>query len=403
MPVKINWKSKEARIAITVFITVAAIIIFSRVIDDIDDLLGVLSAAFSKAATVLAPFVMGAIICYILLPIVRFLDRKALKFIRFKNLRRGIAVLITYVLLLAGVAWLISYLIPILVSNVTDFASHLPGYLEKGEAFVVHLMEELPMVGIPAVEKAAEASIARVSELIEGGVAKLGEAVPNMVLALPGYVKKLTGLVTDSFVAIITSIYLLMDVERLKVSAKRLVVSAMGEKRSKVALMFVHDADRIFGQYIRARILTSTLVFILSFIGFTAYGVPYATLFSLVGGITNIIPFYGPIIGFLIIVPLVLLISPEMALFAGIFVTVMQQLEGYLIDPMIMGDSVDMRPIWVLLAVTVGGTFGLGGMVLAVPVAAFIGTQLSRFTASRVGPKPEEVKTPLFKKKAKKS
>lgn len=259
------------------------------------------------------------------------------------------------------------------------------------------------MVGIPAVEKAAEASIARVSELIEGGVAKLGEAVPNMVLALPGYVKKLTGLVTDSFVAIITSIYLLMDVERLKVSAKRLVVSAMGEKRSKVALMFVHDADRIFGQYIRARILTSTLVFILSFIGFTAYGVPYATLFSLVGGITNIIPFYGPIIGFLIIVPLVLLISPEMALFAGIFVTVMQQLEGYLIDPMIMGDSVDMRPIWVLLAVTVGGTFGLGGMVLAVPVAAFIGTQLSRFTASRVGPKPEEVKTPLFKKKAKKS
>ena len=100
-----------------------------------------------------------------------------------------------------------------------------------------------------------------------------------------------------------------MDVERLKVSAKRLVVSAMGEKRSKVALMFVHDANRIFGQYIRARILTSTLVFILSFIGFTAYGVPYATLFSLVGGITNIIPFYGPIIGFLIIVPLVLLIS----------------------------------------------------------------------------------------------
>ena len=403
MHVKINWKSKEARIAITVFITVAAIIIFSRVIDDIDDLLGVLSRFFGKAGTVLAPFVMGAIICYILLPIVRFFDNKVLKFLKLKNLRRGISVLITYALLLAGVSWLISYLIPILVSNITDFVSHLPGYLETGEAFAVRIMDEIPMLGIPAVEKAAESTIARGSEIIENAVAKLGEAVPNLLLSLPGYIKKFTGIVTDSFVAVITSIYLLMDVDRLKVSAKRLTVATLGEKRSSVALMFVQDADRIFGQYIRARLLTSTLVFILSFIGFTAYGVPYATLFALVGGITNIIPFYGPIIGFLIIVPLVLLISPEMALFAGIFVTVLQQLEGYLIDPMIMGDSVDMRPFWVLLAVTVGGVFGLKGMVLAVPVAAFIGTQLSRFTASRLGPKPEEEKVGLFRRKEKKA
>ena len=393
---KIDWKAKETRWAITAFVTVAAIIIFARVIEDIDDLLGILNNVLEGSSTVLMPFVMGAIMCYILLPIVRFFDDKVFRFFKGKGLRRGISVLVTYVLLLAGVAWLFSYLIPILITNVQDFINNLPGYIEAGEQIYDQLQDEIPLLGMATVEKAVE-------DMVEGASTFAKTTVAKAVMEVPVYVKKLTSTVTDTFVAVITSIYLLLDVERIKVSVKRLIRSVFKEKQSKIIFLFVNDADRIFGQYIRARVLTSVLVFILTFIGFTAYGVPYATLFALVAGITNIIPFYGPIIGFLIIVPLTLLISPDKAIFAGVFTTVMQQLEGYIIDPMIMGDSVDMRPFWVLLAVTVGGVFGLPGMVLGVPVAAFIGTQLSRLTESRVGPKPVEVKrNPFAKLKRKK-
>ena len=380
---KIDWKSKEARTAIWVFVTVAAIIIFYRVIDDIDDLLGALRMGLGQAGTVLLPFVLGAAVSYILLPTVRLIDRRVFRFIRSERLRRGASVLVTYVVLLACVAWLLSYLVPIVVSNVQDFAANLPTYLEKGENLAVTLLDENAILSQPAVRKAIEGGLEKIGVLLEEGTQQIVQAVPSTV-------KKVTSILTSSFIAFMTSIYLLTDIERIKESVKRLTRSLFKGERAAKLFLFAHDADRIFGQYVRARLFESLMVFVATLIGFSVYNVPYAVLFALVGAITNIVPFFGPIAGFLITVLLVLLISPAKALFAGLFIFILQQLDGYVIGPKVMGEGVNLRPFWVLLAVSAGGAFGLAGMVLGVPVAAFIGTQLSRFTAARVGPKPME-------------
>lgn len=382
---KIDWKSREARTAIWVFVTVAAIIIFYRVIDDIDDLLGALRTGLGQAGTVLLPFVLGAALCYILLPLVRLIDRRVFRFIRWERLRRGASVLATYAVLGAGIAWLLSYLVPILVSNVQDFAANLSGYLEKGEQIAATLLDENAILSQPAVRKAVEGGIDRIGVLLEDGTQQLVQAVP-------GTVKKVTGIVTDTFIAFMTSIYLLTDIERIKESFKRMTRSLFKGERADKVFLFTHDADRIFGQYVRARLFESLMVFVATLIGFTVNNVPYAVLFALVGAITNIVPFFGPIVGFLITVLLVLLISPAKALYAGLFILILQQLDGYVIGPKVMGEGVNLRPLWVLMAVSAGSVFGLAGMVLGVPVAAFIGTQLSRFTAARVGPKPMEPK-----------
>ena len=382
---KIDWKSREARTAIWVFVTVAAIIIFYRVIDDIDDLLGALRTGLGQAGTVLLPFVLGAALCYILLPLVRLIDRRVFRFIRRERLRRGASVLVTYAVLGAGIAWLLSYLVPILVSNVQDFAANLSGYLEKGEQIAATLLDENAILSQPAVRKAVEGGIDRIGVLLEDGTQQLVQAVP-------GTVKKVTGIVTDTFIAFMTSIYLLTDIERIKESFRRMTRSLFKGERADKVFLFTHDADRIFGQYVRARLFESLMVFVVTLIGFTVNNVPYAVLFALVGAITNIVPFFGPIVGFLITVLLVLLISPAKALYAGLFIFILQQLDGYVIGPKVMGEGVNLRPLWVLIAVSAGSVFGLAGMVLGVPVAAFIGTQLSRFTAARVGPKPMEPK-----------
>ena len=117
---KIDWKSREARTAIWVFVTVAAIIIFYRVIDDIDDLLGALRTGLGQAGTVLLPFVLGAALCYILLPLVRLIDRRVFRFIRRERLRRGASVLATYAVLGAGIAWLLCAFARRFLSGVKD-------------------------------------------------------------------------------------------------------------------------------------------------------------------------------------------------------------------------------------------------------------------------------------------
>lgn len=384
---KIDWKSKEVRVALTVFVTVAALIVFWRVIEDIDDLLGALRALLKQAGTVLQPFLMGALISYILLPLVRWMDRKVLiRFIRGEGLRRGVSVLVAYVLLLAALAGLLAYLVPLLVSNVQEFAANLSTYLDKGQRLMETLLDEHALLSQPAVRRVVEDALENFGTLLRESTAQIAQAAVNTVLTV-------SGVVTDTFIALMTSIYLLVDNDRLKSSLKRLVRALFKPAHAEKIFLFTNDADRIFGQYVRARLLESLMVFVAMLIGFTVCPVPYAVLFALIGAITNLVPFFGPIVGFIIIVPLVLLIRPERALYAAIFITCLQQIDGYVVGPKVMGDGVNLRPIFILMAVSAGGAFcGVPGMVLGVPVAAFIGVQLSRFTLSRVGAKPPEPK-----------
>jgi predicted PurR-regulated permease PerM len=386
---KIDWKSKEARIALTVFATVAALIVFWRVIEDIDDLLGAVGALLRQTGTVLLPFLLGALISYILLPVVRYIDRTVFaRFIKRDGRRRGISVLTVYAILIALLAALLSYLLPLLFSNVQEFAANLSTYLDKGRRLLETLLDENALLSQPAVRGFVEDAIGNLGNVLRESTAQIAQAAVSTVMTV-------SGVVTDSFIAFMTSIYLLIDNDRLKRSAKRLVRSLFKPARAERIFLLTNDFDRIFGQYVRARLLESLMVFVAMLVGFTVYPVPYAVLFALIGAITNLVPFFGPIVGFLIVVPLVLVIRPERALYAAVFITCLQQIDGYVVGPKVMGDGVNLRPIWILMAVSAGGAFcGVPGMVLGVPVAAFVGVQLSRFTASRVGEKPPEPEKP---------
>ena len=326
---KIDWKSREVKIALTVFVTAAALIMFYRMVEDIDNLLGAVCAGVVQVFDILLPFLMGALIAYILLPLVRWVNKKLYaRLIKRDGVREGI-------------------------NNA----------LEDANEYIRNSGKEIAQTALITLKAVGTA-------------------------------------LTDTVVAIMTGLYLLIDNERLKTSAKRLTNSLFKPERAEKIFGFVHDSDRIFGQYVRARLFESLMVFAAMLIGYTVVPVPYAVLFSIVGAVTNLVPFFGPIAGFLIVVPLVLLIRPERALYAAVFIIVLQQFDGYVLGPKVMGDGVNLRPLWILMAVTAGGAlFGVPGMVLGVPVAALIGTQLSRFTAKRVGPKPEPEKKPSQRSK----
>lgn len=392
---KIDWKSREVKIALTVFVTAAALIMFYRMVEDIDNLLGAVCAGVVQVFDILLPFLMGALIAYILLPLVRWWMNKKLyaRFIKRDGVRWAVSVGTIFLLVVAAVAGLFAYLVPVLVSNIQEFAANFSDYLEKGQDLIERLMTENVVFSQPAVREGINNALEDANEYIRNS----GKEIAQTALIT---LKAVGTALTDTVVAIMTSLYLLIDNERLKASAKRLTNSLFKPDRAVKVFQFVHDSDRIFGQYVRARLFESLVVFAAMLIGYTVVPVPYAVLFSIVGAVTNLVPFFGPIAGFVLVVPLVLLIRPERALYAGVFIIVLQQIDGYVLGPKVMGDGVNLRPLWILMAVTAGGAlFGVPGMVLGVPVAALIGTQLSRFTAKRVGPKPEPEKKPSRRSK----
>lgn len=245
---KIDWKSREVKIALTVFVTAAALIMFYRMVEDIDNLLGAVCAGVVQVFDILLPFLMGALIAYILLPLVRWVNKKLYaRLIKRDGVRWAVSVGTIFLLVVAAVAGLFAYLVPVLVSNIQEFAANFSDYLEKGQDLIERLMTENVVFSQPAVREGIDNALEDANEYIRNS----GKEIAQTALIT---LKAVGTALTDTVVAIMTGLYLLIDNERLKTSAKRLTNSLFKPERAEKIFGFVHDSDRIFGQYVRAAV-----------------------------------------------------------------------------------------------------------------------------------------------------
>jgi predicted PurR-regulated permease PerM len=177
----------------------------------------------------------------------------------------------------------------------------------------------------------------------------------------------------DLLVGIVVSVYLLVLKERFAAGAKRILYSLMSDRLYCDSLKSIKRADHIFSGFFRGKLLDSLIVGVLCFIGATILRLPYTPLVSVFVGVTNIIPFFGPFIGAIPSAFLILLVSPAKCLYFIIFVLVLQQLDGNVIGPKILGGSTELPSFWVIVAILLGGGFfGVPGMFLGVPVFACV-------------------------------
>ena len=179
------------------------------------------------------------------------------------------------------------------------------------------------------------------------------------------------GFFGDLLVGIIVSVYLLATKELCAAHARKVVYSLFRQEWVDLILQGAHKADRIFSGFVRGKLLDSLIIGILCFVGCTILKMPYTPLISLVVGVTNIIPFFGPFFGAIPSAFLILLASPLKAVYFVIFVLALQQLDGNVIGPKILGDKTGLSSMWVIFAILVGGSFfGVAGMFFGVPVCA---------------------------------
>lgn len=316
------------------------------------------------------PFIWGFVIAYLLNPTLRYLEKRW-------NLKRHFSMLITYSIFLLILIGLLVIIIPTFIQSVTDIVKEFPKpevltkmyydalkYVENSLAWVNDINIDVSRLDF----KRTWEYIDSIPSKLQGSIATLGMTLYDISFGVLKFI-----------VGIMISIYLLIEKEKFGESTKKMLRAYLGEERASFILKIATESDEIFSKFIIGKAIDSTIIGILCMIGLSIMNVRYSLVLSLMVGITNMIPYFGPFIGAVPAVIITLLYSPILALQVSVFILVLQQLDGYIIGPAILGDSIGISAFWIIFAVIVGGgLFGVMGMLLGVPVVTLIRNLVNR-------------------------
>lgn len=399
-------KNNYISMGVTAFLTAAAILLFY------DTLFG--GRAVLALLKTVQPILYGAFIAYLLAPMVNFFERGLFPLRPGRRRKRSHAMLIRA----AGIvlAWMVivflfyllaSVLLPELYKSVLQLIDNADNYYRTISGWVIHLLETNPAVA-DWVSQQMAAYFQDLDKWLTSGVLPQLQAV---MVTVSGGVLSAVNFVKDLLVGVIASVYLLATKERCAAYGRKLVYSLFPRERVGLVLRGVRRADVIFSGFVRGKLLDSIIIGILCFAGCSILKFPYTPLVSVFVGVTNIIPFFGPFLGAIPSTFLILLVSPRQALYFLLFVLALQQLDGNVIGPKILGNTTGLSSLWVIIAILVGGGFfGVAGMFFGVPVCACLNCLINFFVDARLrkkglapeaeeytaggayGPKPEDPK-----------
>ncbi len=340
---------------------------------------------------IVAPLVYGLMLAFIINYPYEFCYNRLYKKIGTKKpkmlvVRKVLSIVTTYVFLGVIIAFLVAILIPNVVDSINSFVDQLPVYLAHFSTAFTHVATwvndtfSVDLSDTKAIEDFA-------SKLILGENASLISTSHLLNIALNSIWDFLYGLY-NAVIAIIVSVYVIGTKDKLLRQTRKLTLAYVPQRFHNLIRDVKNESYNICGKFIIGKIIDSAIIGVLCFIGLTLIGIDYAVLISVVVGITNIIPFFGPFIGAIPCAILLLLVDPWDCLWFVIFILGLQQLDGNLIGPKILGDRIGISGIWVLVGVTIGGgLFGFGGMVFGVPVCAVIYTLLGKAVNNKLNKK----------------
>ena len=391
-------QNRYVKLGVTVFLTVGAILLFY------DTLFGsrFLPAIWRQFLSAVQPIVMGALIAYLLAPVVNFFEdtlfpsavRKARE--RGQHISapaRAVSLLLTWVLIGVMLYVLASVLLPELYKSVVQLINNVENYYLTISGWVQHLLETNP-----TLETWVAGQMDTYYEAVEKWLkTELLPQAQTVMTAVSGGVMSLIGFLSDLLVSVIVSIYLLGTKERCAAYGRKLIFGLFSRENVRWVLRGVHKVDGIFSGFVRGKLLDSLIIGALCFVGSSILNFPYTPLVSVIVGVTNIIPFFGPFLGAIPSTILILLVSPLKALYFVLFVLALQQLDGNIIGPKILGDKTGLSSLWVIIAILVGGSFfGVAGMFFGVPVCACLHCAVNFFLDVRLRKKGMPTKTDVY-------
>jgi len=363
-------------------------------LDTIKEILGQLSS-------ILRPFTFGFVVAYLLLPIFNTLVRKTNPWFsrvirnpqKAKSFNKLFCSLISVTFFLLIVVALLSMVLPQLAESVMGLLEKLPEYLNRTEEWLtVHLFSNNPILEGNVQQLYASVS----SSLMEWANTQL---VPQLLEVMKGnfvgsFVSNTISFLKTVLVGFISAVYMLNSKDTFSAQGKKLIYSMFHTDTANVILENIRFVHKVFGGFITGKLLDSLIIGLITFFAMSILQMPYVLLISVIIGVTNIIPFFGPFIGAIPSTLLIILVSPLQGVYFVIFILILQQFDGNILGPKILGDSTGLASFWVMFAILLfGGMFGFAGMVVGVPLFAVIYSAVSGLVNRSLGKKKLSVQT----------
>lgn len=383
-----------------VFLVVAACIVFAVSIVRIEAVMD----GIHNILKIFEPILCGLIFAYLLNPIMNQFEKILLSFFekKIKNKEklhivvRSISIFNTLVLALLVIAVLLYMILPELFDTISNMVKDLPGQFSKFTTWVTNLSINERLDGILAE------SLSSIGDYIEKWVktnfiTKIDSVFSTVTVGVVGIIN----IIEDIFIGIIVSVYVLANKERFIGQGKKIIYALFQNKTANATLEIFRDSNQIFTGFLVGKVIDSLIIGIICFICLTLLKMPYILLVSVIVGFTNIIPFFGPYIGGAISVVLILLSEPRKGLIFIVFIIVLQQIDGNLIGPKILGESTGLSSFWVIFSILVGsGLFGFAGMIFGVPTFAVIYHLIKKFVEQRLSKKKLPTDTQAYRELA---
>ena len=332
------------------------------------------SGIFSYISDILRPFIIAAILAYAVNGPMMFFERMFGKITDKKKprpvLKRVLGIIVGWVACLAVLVLFFVIIVPDIKVSITTLINNLPGYFESLKALITGLAEkyqfDISFIDSFMNFQLTPDSIMEIAKEYSDALIPQLENIANLSVQVGSFI-------ADVVIAIIISVYLLFSKETLIAQLKKVLYALFSRKFVDASVRVARETHRTFSGFINGKLLDSLIIGILCFIGMSGLKYEYALLISFIVGVTNIIPFFGPLLGAGPSVLLLLMIDPWHALWFAVFVFALQQLDGNVIGPKILGDSTGLPALWVMFAILVGGAlWGVAGMFVGVPLFAVI-------------------------------
>jgi len=324
----------------------------------------------------ISPFIWAFAFAYLFNPLV-------IKLEKVTGIKRSLVILMIYTIIIGLVIVVLTFVTPQIMSNIGEIIDKSPDYLKETEKFFRDKIQTLEILSKYNVDSYLEENLDSILNQINGAF----NIETGTAFTMAAFSKALS--VTSAFfsfmMGLIISVYMLLDKENFIRGTKRILYAIFKKNIADEIIEFGSTVNGIFGRYLNGKLLDSIIIGIICFAGLSIMKVEFALLLSIIIGLTNMIPYFGPFFGAIPAVLITLFSSPLQALWVLVFILVLQQFDGLYLGPKILGEKIGLKPFWIIMAIVVGGKlFGVMGMLLGAPFTAVIIEIFQRFVSKRL-------------------
>lgn len=367
-----------------------------------------LAAVIGKVFDVLTPIIYGLVIAFLLNPIVKRVEQFLIPRLKkvFKKeqtihrVSRSVGVIVGFIIAIAVITALFNMLIPELYKSIYDLVVALPSHIDTLGTRANEFLNDNTALGKTMKSVLLDSGEALEKWFLDWVQNDLLRQTNNLMTSVTeGVIGVVNGLI-DILIGFIVAIYLLFGKEKFLGQCRKMVYAFNTPRRANIILHLASKTNKTFSGFIIGKIIDSAIIGVLCFIGLSILKMPYTLLVSVIVGVTNVIPVFGPYIGAIPSAILILLVDPMKGLYFIIFIFLLQQLDGNVIGPMILGDSTGLSAFWVMFAILIGGgLFGLVGMIVGVPTFAVIYYIIKMFIQQKLEQKKLPIETENYNEK----